>query len=208
LEARQRLLRMSYKLREKSDLNTKLTDNELWEAFKKGDSALLGELFLRYYKPLYQYGSKSTNDQVILEDCIQELFLELGQNTSQTEVHYLKGYLFKAFKYKLHRMLARKNKFTHQEIDDEFHFELSHDTLIIKEEENREQKERVLNAFSKLSNRQKEIIYLKYYQQLNYDEISEVMNINYQTARNLLHKSILSLRKLITIVAPIGWLLN
>ncbi len=105
-------------------------------------------------------------------------------------------------------MLARRNKFPRQEIDDDFHFELSHDTLIIKEEENREQKERVLNAFSKLSNRQKEIIYLKYYQQLNYDEISEVMNINYQTARNLLHKSILSLRKLITLIAPIGWLLN
>ncbi len=199
---------MSYKLREKSDLNTKLTDNELWEAFKKGDSGLLGELFLRYYKPLYQYGCKSTNDHDILEDCIQELFLELWQNTSQTEVQNIRGYLFKAFKYKLHRILARRNKYPQQEINDEFHFELSHDTLIISEEESKEQKERVLTAFSKLSNRQKEIVYLKYYQQLNYDEISEVMDINYQTARNLLHKSILSLRKFITIVAPIGWMLN
>jgi RNA polymerase sigma factor (sigma-70 family) len=194
---------MLYKLREKSDLNTKLTDNELWEAYKKGDADLLGELFLRYYKPLYQYGSKSTTDNEVLEDCIQELFLELWQNNNQVQVQFIRGYLFKAFKYKLHRSLARKLKHKQQELSEDFHFELSHDHFIVKEEENQQQKERVMDAFSKLTNRQKEIIYLKYYQQLSYEEISEVMNINYQTARNLLHKSIMSMRKLVTMLVQV-----
>ncbi|HEY1199844.1 MAG TPA: sigma-70 family RNA polymerase sigma factor, partial [Niastella sp.] len=53
-------------------------------------------------------------------------------------------------------------------------------------------------ALGQLSNRQKEIIYLKFYQELNYDEVSEIMNINYQAARNLLYQSIKSLKKLLT----------
>jgi RNA polymerase sigma-70 factor (ECF subfamily) len=56
----------------------------------------------------------------------------------------------------------------------------------------------VLQALGQLSNRQKEIIYLKFYQELNYDEVSEIMNINYQAARNLLYQSIKSLKKLLT----------
>jgi RNA polymerase sigma-70 factor (ECF subfamily) len=57
---------------------------------------------------------------------------------------------------------------------------------------------RVLQALDQLSNRQKEIIYLKFYQELNYEEVSEIMNINYQAARNLLYQSIKSLKKLLT----------
>ena len=60
---------------------------------------------------------------------------------------------------------------------------------------------RVLQALDQLSNRQKEIIYLKFYQELNYDEVSEIMNINYQAARNLLYQSIKSLKKLLTTLA-------
>lgn len=59
----------------------------------------------------------------------------------------------------------------------------------------------MLQALAQLSNRQKEIIYLKFYQELNYDEVSEIMNINYQAARNLLYQSIKSLKKLLTTLA-------
>jgi RNA polymerase sigma factor (sigma-70 family) len=59
----------------------------------------------------------------------------------------------------------------------------------------------VLQALAQLSNRQKEIIYLKFYQELNYEEVSDIMNINYQAARNLLYQSIKSLKKLLTALA-------
>jgi RNA polymerase sigma factor (sigma-70 family) len=55
----------------------------------------------------------------------------------------------------------------------------------------------VLVALGRLSNRQKEIIYLKYYQNLSYEEVSEIMNINYQVARNLLYQAIKSLKSLL-----------
>jgi RNA polymerase sigma-70 factor (ECF subfamily) len=55
-----------------------------------------------------------------------------------------------------------------------------------------------VQAIDQLSNRQKEIIYLKFYQNLSYEEVSEIMNINYQVARNLLHQAIKAMRKILS----------
>jgi len=54
----------------------------------------------------------------------------------------------------------------------------------------------ILRALNKLPPRQKEIIYLKIYKGLNYEEISEVMSINYQVVRNLLCQALKTFKKL------------
>jgi len=53
----------------------------------------------------------------------------------------------------------------------------------------------ILRALNKLPPRQKEIIYLKIYKGLNYEEISEVMSINYQVVRNLLCQALKTFKK-------------
>jgi RNA polymerase sigma-70 factor (ECF subfamily) len=87
-------------------------------------------------------------------------------------------------------------------------FELSHENLMVGREMDAEKTARVLQALAQLSNRQKEIIYLKFYQELNYEEVSDIMNINYQAARNLLYQSIKSLKKLLTTLAFICFLFS
>jgi RNA polymerase sigma factor (sigma-70 family) len=176
-------------------------DIVLWEAYQKGDKQSFALLFRRYYAPLVQYGAKLITNDELLEDCIQELFTELWQNKSQTQVLSVKAYLFKALKYKLFRVNQKKTNAPFNEQHAESLFEVSHETLMVGKEQDAEQTNRVLKAMEQLSNRQKEIIYLKFYQELNYDEVSEVMNINYQAARNLLYQSIKSMKKLLTSLA-------
>jgi RNA polymerase sigma-70 factor (ECF subfamily) len=179
-----------------------LTSNQpdivLWEAYQQGDHHSFASLFRRYYEPLVQYGSKFTGNNDVLEDCIQELFTELWQNKSQTQVQSVKAYLFKSLKYKLFRAYQRKTASPFNENYSDVLFELSHETLLVGREQDAEKTARVLQALGQLSHRQKEIIYLKFYQELNYEEVSEIMNINYQAARNLLYQSIKSLKKLLT----------
>ncbi len=177
---------------------TNQTDIALWEAYQQGDHHSFDQLFRRYYEPLVQYGNKFTGNSGMLEDCIQELFTELWQNKSQTQVQSVKAYLFKSLKYKLYRAHQRKTAGPFNENYAEVLFELSHETLLVGREQDAEKTARVLQALGQLSTRQKEIIYLKFYQELNYEEVSEIMNINYQAARNLLYQSIKSLKKLLT----------
>jgi RNA polymerase sigma factor (sigma-70 family) len=172
-------------------------DIELWESYKKGDSDAFAVLFRNHYIPLFRFGNKFTQDQEILEDCIQELFLELWQNKNQTSVQSVKAYLFKSLKYKLYRAISRKADKATSSISEEMLFELSYEALLVTNEENLERALKLTQAFEQLSNRQKEIIYLKYYQELSYEEVSEIMNINYQAARNLIYQSVRALKKII-----------
>lgn len=173
------------------------SDIELWESYKKGDAGAFGKLFRRYYQPLMQFGQKFCSDPVMLEDCIQDLFSELWTNKSQTAVQSVKAYLFKALKYKIFRALQRRSGLALTTIHEEAGFEFSHETLLIGRQETEEKKEKIINAMAQLSNRQKEIVYLKFYQEMSYEEVSEIMGINYQVARNLLYQSVKAMRKIL-----------
>ena len=180
-------------------MNENQADILCWNAFKQGDRQAFDTLFRRHYSLLFQYGSKLCPEREVLEDSIQELFIELWQSPSATPIQSVKAYLLKALKYKLFKQLKPSRTLRPvDKLEDEMSFIISHEDFIIQEEERKRSLYQVTNAINRLPNRQKEIIYLKIYQALDYEEISEVMNINYQVARNLFYKAIKSLRSLIT----------
>lgn len=174
------------------------TDITNWAAFKNGDREAFSVLFRRYYPLLIQYGSKICNDPLALEDCIHDLFIELWQSRSNADVKSVKAYLLKALKYKLYKILRLQQPL--QSADTAFEsivFEISHDNFIVHHEEEKLKSHALIKAVNQLPSRQKEIVYLKIFKGLSYEEISEVMNINYQVARNLFYQSLKSLRQLL-----------
>lgn len=177
-------------------LNESHTDMLWWNAFKEGDRQGFDNLFRRYYPILLQYGLRITSDKELVSDCIQDLFIELWQSRSSTSVQSVKAYLLKALKYKLFRQF-RGGNLTQSDTFIETNFELSHDQFLVAKEEEAQTTARVVAAINQLPNRQKEIVYLKIYQGLSYEELSDVMGINYQVARNLFYQSIKSLRALL-----------
>jgi len=181
-------------------LNTTQNDITLWESFRKGDREAFATLFRNHYQALCRYGGKFTTDHQQLEDAIQELFIELWRSRSRSVVVSVRSYLLKSLKYKLLRANNKKRD-TLLAMHGEFAFEWSHETFLIATQEHEEKRQKVLKAVAQLSPRQKEIIYLKYYLNLSYDELGEVMGINYQVARNLLCQAMKMLKKHIAISA-------
>jgi RNA polymerase sigma-70 factor (ECF subfamily) len=168
-------------------------DITLWESFRNGDKEAFALLFRRHYESLVKYGSKFNANTEVLEDSIQELFIELWQSKTRTPVLSVRAYLLKALKYKLLKKYHRMQD-TVPLKEEEVGFEWSHESSLIARQDSAEKEKLVVAALNRLSNRQKEIIYLKYYQNLSYEEVSEIMNINYQAARNLLYQAIKSLK--------------
>ena len=57
-------------------------------------------------------------------------------------------------------------------------------------------KKKVVNeVLSSLSHKQRTIIYLRYHEQLSYEDICKVLSINYQSARTLIYRTIQKIRK-------------
>jgi RNA polymerase sigma factor (sigma-70 family) len=176
-------------------LTTANPDILLWESFRNGDRDAFATLFRRHYDGLYRYGGKFIDDPSLLEDSIQELFIELWQSKSRIPVTSIRAYLLKSLKYKILKTYRPRRPLPIG--DSHAIFEWSHEDRLIAGERDAENSQKVLNALDRLSNRQKEIVYLKYFQNLSYEEISEVMNINYQVARNLLYQAIKSLKSVL-----------
>lgn len=179
-----------------------LNDNEiaaLWKTFKKGDKEAFGCLATIFYKILYNYGTKLCNDTTLVEDCLQDLFLDLWKRREfLAETEHVKYYLLKSIRRKIH--LAKKTSgklmFPSMALDAEAHFigEFSIEFRIIENEIREEQWQKLKRVLDKLTKREREIIYLKFYQGMEYEQIANIMSINYQSARNLVHTAIKDLK--------------
>lgn len=176
-----------------------LLDHELWKEFRAGNKQSYEKLMTTHYRSLFRYGLKFSKDAEFVKDCLQDLFLELWKNRETIgNSTYVRAYLFKSLRNKIFRVLHR-NRWHDQaeQIEENYFFdvEFSIEHHLIREETLRDTATKFSDILNLLPKRQKEIIYLRFYQNLEIDEIVRIMEINSQSAYNLLHKAISSLRE-------------
>ncbi len=174
-----------------------LSDQVLWNALKKGDLDAFSFLFKTFYPGLHNYGLKISNNNVSLtEDCLQDFFLYIYEHRENlADLNTVKPYLYTSFRRSLIHAIKKSNKLvTHEELK---HGKIifSDEDLMISQEITFLKNERVFELLNDLPYRQKEVLYLRYYSDLKVGEISKVMGINYQSAVNLIHKSIKNIRE-------------
>jgi len=182
----------------------------LWQTFLKGDRASFEALFNRYYKPLFRYGHKLVHDQQLVDDCIQDLFFELWTGREGlSEIGSVKGYFFKALRYKLYRAARKDSRYDALDEATQAQWESSHESLMIAEERDDALRKRLHHFLDQLSPRQREAIELRFSNQMSYEEISNIMSISYQAAVNLIYKSIKYLREhmvsIPTLLLSLSW---
>jgi RNA polymerase sigma-70 factor (ECF subfamily) len=174
------------------------TDSQIWEEYKAGDEKALVYIFKQHYQMLFKYGIKFCQNKDLTKDCIQDIFTDLWDKRKViSSVQHIKTYLFKYFRRYIFNKIQQEKK--NSNIDD-FDFsglkiESSFESVLINEQISSEMKERVIRAFQKLPKRQQELIYLRFYSDLTYEQIAEIMDLLYQSVRNLLHESLKMLRK-------------
>lgn len=169
-----------------------------WSHFLSGDNDAYKWLYKTYVHTLYSYGNRFTSDAEIIKDCIQDLFVTLYNSRSRlTTPDNVKLYLMISLKNKLMRTLQKRDFYISYNPDEEpvFLLEPTVEDDYIKNEEASRQKEKVEKILSVLTPRQKEIIYYRYIQELEMDEICELMNLNYQSAKNLIQRSLAKIRE-------------
>jgi len=173
-------------------------DHELWVAFLKGDQQVLSLIYLRHVNALFDYGSKISADHDLVRDCIQDTFVTIIKNRKTlSPTDNVRLYLFKAFKRKLIRELQKKTRFLPFDPEKGERFEISflRNFDHAEFEVTQEQKERLTEAVDTLTIRQREAIYLRFIRGMNYHDISVIMDLNYQSARALIHRAIGRLRE-------------
>lgn len=174
------------------------TDESLWHRLIDGDESAFAILFERYYPALLRYGKSFMPDSDRVQDCIQDVFVDVWlYRSSLDESALVKAYLLACVRKRIARFHARDHIFRHTTTLDDIEFSISftvEDRLIAHEETAARvhQLNRQLNA---LPPRQKEALFLRYHQGLKTEQIAEILDINYQSANNLLHRAVGQLRR-------------
>jgi RNA polymerase sigma-70 factor (ECF subfamily) len=177
----------------------KLSDEEIWKLFKSGNNLAFEYIYQEYFDKLFNYGCQFTRDRTLVEDALQELFLDLKRRSKYlSETDNILPYLYTAFRRKVIRFRDRSNKFKEFDAEHSFKIESSIEAEIIEDEMQEEYYQKLNLALEKLSERHREMIYLFYYENFSYQEIKEIQGFeDVKSARNLLYKAINALKAVI-----------
>lgn len=170
-----------------------------WEQFIRGDKSAYAWIYKTYIRELYHYGLRFSNSPELVKDCIQELFTALYKNRTKLPVpDKVKVYLFVALKHNLVHALNKEAAYdSGDDMEEYLHFSLEPtvEDRYIEKEEYHLQQEKISKTLKMLTPRQQEIIYYRFIQELSYEEICSLMDINYQSAQNLIHRSLKKLKE-------------
>ncbi|ARS34670.1 RNA polymerase sigma factor [Pontibacter actiniarum] len=171
---------------------------EKWLQLKGGDGDALKFLFDRYANDLYNYGTKFTQDTDLVKECVQEIFVTVWNRRGFLgEPVNVKNYLLKSYRRLLFKQLGtRQNYAVYSETAANYSFqvELSAEERLIAQERRSAARERLERALASLTARQREAVFLKFHENLSYEEIAEVMDISVKATYKLMAIALSELR--------------
>lgn len=178
------------------------SDSDIWDAFNEGDENAFNYIYRMYVTVLFKYGCQMFKDQNHIQDCIQNIFIDLRRKRGTlSEVQSIKAYLLKI----LYRELIRKtNKGKEtvipspEKLSQSFSIEFSHEKKIIDLENQEEKSYRIQTALNKLTCRQRQAILLLYEEGMSYKEITVAMELNeVKSARKVIYRALTTLKSLL-----------
>jgi RNA polymerase sigma factor (sigma-70 family) len=175
------------------------TEQKNWLAFQQGNEEAYANIYTSNFSHLFRYGKKFTQNVELIEDCIQDLFVNLWKSRENLSIpDSVRNYLYKSLRFSIFKRLKVQEDTSLDDIlPDEYHYETTapQETFLISEIDELEKKAKIEKALLVLSKRQREAIFLKFYNELSYQEIGELMQISVQAVYNLISKSLLQLQK-------------
>ncbi|MFZ1751422.1 MAG: sigma-70 family RNA polymerase sigma factor, partial [Saprospiraceae bacterium] len=169
-----------------------------WKSMKDGDHHALKSMYDAHISNLINYAKKFTSDHELIEDAIHDMFVYLwNKRATIGDTDCIIKYLCVMLRRDIIKRLdkAKKQINIDSEKGEYEDFTINIEDLLILDEDTKDQRLKLSQALSTLSGRQREAIYLKYFEEMDYEGICDIMNINYQSVRNLISKGIIELRK-------------
>ena len=183
---------------EDSDTN----EVDYWDRMRNGDPSAFSWLYNRYFKLLYNYGRKIRAEHKALEDAIHDLFVDLWRSRANlSKTTSVRFYLYRSLRRRLLRNQTEDVFFIDGVIRENVLMSAPCMEQNIIDEEIRQHRVSHLNKLlNDLSPRQYEAMVLRFYDELSYEEIAGILNVNDQSARNLVQRGLAQLKQYSTLL--------
>ena len=167
----------------------------LWQQVVQDDKASFNLIHKHLFEGLFYYARKWLKDDTLASDAIQELFIKLWQKRHKIgTITNVQTYFFTALRRQLLNQKRSEKSSGNLRHTTQEYIEYSPEEVFVQNEESNSLHSQIIAMLNNLPPRQREIIYLHYFEKMEYREIAVVMKINYQSALNLVHKALENLR--------------
>lgn len=168
----------------------------LFDKILEGNMAAYSLLYKEYFKRLFNYGFKFCQDRELIEDSIQEVFLDLWQKRERLHtIEAPQAYIFTAFRYCLFKKLKQHAKIVYEEdIPEKAEVSFSQEQIIIQKEQTCEDNEKITAAINTLTSRQHEAIYLRFFENLSYEDVAKVLKISVKATYKIMARSLAAIK--------------
>lgn len=145
---------------------------------------------------LLNYGMCMTTDKELVKDCVQDVFCKLIARSNQLHVLKVTSYLLISLRNRLLDEFRRKGYMTETAVENVLLEKAVEDVehSYIQDEKTLNNKRKVTALMNELTPRQRQVFTLYYIEQRKYEDICEIMQMNYHSVRNLVHRGMLKLR--------------
>lgn len=184
----------------KSDKINHEKEENLWLKFLSGNDKVFDQIYEYWFPKLMTYGLQITTDQYLVQDTVQQIFIEFWQKRKKLKkIEKFKNYLFKSFRNKLIKQLSTErndvplNISAHENYDQLV--EAPFESFLIQHQIDQHLQQKIKAAYQQLTPRQKEAVYFRFYENMSYLEISNTMDFkDAKYARTLIYRAIEKLR--------------
>ena len=172
-------------------------DDQLLVRLLSGDDRAFSALYEKYVNELFAYGSAWQFSEETLEDAVQDVFCKLYFNRKLLKnVENIRLYLFRKLKNKLIDLFKTSREiYSISESGMEFIVRSTVEDEMIMNEDRLEIQHKVDSLLSKLTEHQREVVYLRFISEMSYEEIGLLLNITPQTAKNIVFRAMKSMRE-------------
>jgi RNA polymerase sigma factor (sigma-70 family) len=172
--------------------------SRLLSEFQAGDPKAFSRLYDLYINVLYNYGHRLTADKELLKDCIHDVFVKVYMRRYEmTTIENFKSYLFVSLKNKICDEIRKQFYMSSTAIEDVDPVATDDvEKKYLQKEQQQAASHAVKDMMRQLSPRQREALTLYYIEERKYEDICEIMSMNYQSVRNLMHRGLVKLRSI------------
>lgn len=169
-----------------------INEKELIDKAKKGSREAFGEIYKLYFKRLFRFIYYMVNDRELAEDLTQNAMLKIWRNISyySPERGSPVTFFFAIAKNMVIDHLRKPKTMNLNEIG-----EIKADDDQIERLETIEAEKSVKNMLSKLENDEKQIIIMRYFEDLKYSEIAGILKIKETAVRVRVHRILQKLKR-------------
>lgn len=175
--------------------NHNTSDHNLWMNFINGNDDCFEVLYKKYADVLFRYGIQFTSNGDIVKDAIHDVFVKLYNDRQHLKAEAnIKFYLFTCLKNRLYNLLKRDLFFDKIDLEEAEFLDPDAEELVTNALSQKEMQRTVRFVLDLLTDRQREIIYYRYIEELSIEEIAALIEMNYQSVQNSIQRSLKKIR--------------